>query len=51
MYRFDQLKSSEETGADISTLTLVEFDPTKLAEVDTSVTNTQKIIQGVFLNS
>ncbi len=49
IYRFDQLKSSEETGADINTLTLVEFDPTKLAEVHTSVTNTQKIIQGVFL--
>ena len=49
IYRFDQLKRKEEIGTDISTLTLVEFDPSKLAEVETSVTITQKVIQGVYL--
>jgi leucyl aminopeptidase len=49
MYHFDQLKSKEETGPEINTLTLVESDPSKFAEVETSVTRSQKIIQGVFL--
>ena len=49
MYHFDQLKSKVETGMEISTLTLVESDPSKFAEVETSVTRSQKITQGVFL--